>query len=256
MIPISLVSVFNQSKLLTDIQVQAMVAACGKQLADHVAPAHGRVPALEFVPAGSKMTQGGTPCYVTDDPDVADALGYHDEDESGNPYIKVFAGPTLKNGGTALLGKDAVSVTLSHELIELVGDAPANIWVDGPNGVDYAYELCDAVESDVYEIDGVSVSNFLYEVFFDPRAQNGARFDYMGTIGKPFTMTAGGYQITRAETAAIQQVFGRHDGQPAHDTTFLAREGVVLVFGPDYPMWKRASKISKAMHRRGHRRAA
>lgn len=245
MTPPQLVSVINQSKRISHEDAAAMTAAVGKQLARDVAPLYGLMPALEFVQPGGTPTPGGCPCYLMDEPDVDGALGYHDEDAQGVAYIKVFVNPTLDNGGTVKTGPNAVSVTLSHEVLELVGDAPANKWVDGPSGNDFAYELCDAVEGDSYEIDGVSVSNFVLQAFFDPHAEKGSRFDFLGKLGRPFTMTPGGYQITRTEPGKVSQSF-------AADSESVA-PGLHLHFGPDFNSWKRAGKVMKALSRRGAR---
>ena len=111
---------------------------------------------------------------------------------------------------------------MSHELCEMVGDSSCNIWADGPDGHDYAWELCDAVEADAYDIDEVTVSNFLYPAFFDPQAETGSRLDHLGKLAVPFSMTAGGYQIRRSETGKVTQVFAA-----------------------DFPEWKRAAKTRK-----------
>ncbi len=190
-----LVSIVNDSAKVTDAQIIEAIHALAIQLSRDVAPMWGLVPALEFVPKG--QVPSGIPCTISDTPDQPGALGYHDEGPDGIPYIKVFA----------LDGSDWV-VTLSHELLELLGDYSASIWVDGPDGFDYAYELCDAVESDTYMIDGVNVSNFAYKAFFDRNAQPGEKLDHLGKLKAPFTMTPGGYQIKRSETGVVSQVFG------------------------------------------------
>lgn len=246
--PATLISVINQSKLITDQDVERMTAAVGKQLAQDVAPVHGMVPALEFVPHGG--TPNGAPCYIIDQPDVDGALGYHDEGADGVPYIKVFVAPTLENGGTATSGPNSVSVTLSHEILELVGDGPANAWVDGPDGSDFARELCDAVEGDSYDIDGVSVSNFVFQAFFDPKAQAGSKFDQLGKLSAPFTMTAGGYQIHRTEPGSVEQVFA------GHPRGMQVTAGVTVVFGTHFPPWKRPYKRRKAAARQKSSRRA
>jgi hypothetical protein len=246
MTPPSLISVINQSQRITNVQAQAMTAAVARQIMRDVSPLYGLVPAIEFVQPGGKPSVGGVPCYLIDVPDVPGAAGYHDEDAQGQAYIKVFANPTLDNGGSVLKGPNSVSVTLSHEILELIGDAPANKWVDGPGGVDFAYELCDAVEGDSYELDGVDVSNFVLQAFFDPRASAGSRFDFMGKLSKPFTMTAGGYQITRTEPGRVAQIFAAHERD-----TIEAKPGVFVHFGPDVPLWKREAKLAKAARRRG-----
>ncbi len=242
--PPTLISVINASSRVTDAEVAKMTAAIGKQLALHVSPIWGQVPALEFVPKGGAAN--GIPCTISDIPDVPGAAGYHDEDTNGMAYIKVFTFADAPN----LVGPNALSVTLSHEILEVIGDSPANKWADGPDGSDYAYELCDAVEGDTYAIDGVSVSNFLYPAFFDPRAARGSKLDYLSKVTKPFAMSPGGYQIKRTEPGATSQIFARAtiDG---HDLRMLdTSAGIYIVFGSDFPNSKKYAKIHKASRRR------
>lgn len=163
----TLISVLNQSARIDDIDAMKMVLAIAKQFARDVAPVWGMVPSIEFVQRGGSPTPGACRCWLLDTPDVPNALGYHDEDAAG-PFIKVFTQPIVDDGGTILGAGASVASVLSHEVLELTGDSAANIWVDGPNGNDYARELCDAVQGDSYELDGVWVSNFVYPDFFDP----------------------------------------------------------------------------------------
>lgn len=243
--PSTTISVTNESKRVTDGDVSKMVSAVGTQLARDVAPIWGLTPTLESVPHGTPASPDAMPCTVSDTPDVPGAGGYHDEGDDGRPYIKVFT----FEGAAALTGSDAVSVTFSHECGELTADAPANRWVDGPGGVDYALELCDPVEGDTYEIDGVSVSNFVYPEYFDPKAPKGTKFDYLEKLSAPFTMTPHGYLIKRTEPGKVSQVFAAHreEGHDVHDLG----DGVFIVFGAEYPEHKKAAKIAKAKRRRG-----
>ncbi len=237
----TLISVINQSTRVTDDDCAKMVHSIGLQLARDVAPVWGRVPALEFVPNGVKP--GGIPCTISDTPDVPGAAGYHDEGADGIPYIKVFT----FDGGSALTGNQAVSVTLSHEIIELTVDAPANKWADTQDGSDRAYEACDAPEAQTYDIDGVTVSNFVYQAFFDPKAQPGEKVDHLGLITAPFMTPPDGYQIARTEPGNVSQVFAAHGMCHCHD----AGGGIVVIFGSEYPEHKKARKIAKASRRRG-----
>lgn len=242
---IPLISVINQSERMTDEEVAKMVIAVSNQLARDVAPIWGHVPALEFVPRGGEPTRtfGAALAFITDKPDVDGALGYHDMTPLGVPFLKVFVDPILDHGGTTLAGAESVSVTFSHEVIELVGDASANLWADGPDGSDFAHELCDAVQGDSYELGGVAVSNFLYPAFFDPKAAPNSRLDHMGLLAEPFAMTPGGYQIHRTEPGSVDLLFAHH---PRAMT--MAR-GIHVVFGPDFPSWKRSYKTRKAKSR-------
>lgn len=249
MTPTQLISVINQSKRVSDADVAAMTKAVAKQVSNDVSKYYGLVPALEFVKPGGTPTPGGAPCYVIDIPDVDGALGYHDEGDDGVPYIKVFVNPVLDNGGTALVGSLSLSAVLSHEVLELIGDGPANRWVDGPSGSDFAAELCDACQDTFYVVDGVSVSNFVLQAFFDPKAQKGSRFDFMGKLMQPFSMTSGGYQITRTEPGRVSQVFGSHRAMAVSGVEL----GVVVHFGEHFPTWREAATVEKARRKRAKR---
>lgn len=61
---------------------------------------------------------------------------------------------------------------------------------------------CDPVEGDSYQITvpysgtpKISVSNFVFPSWFDRENPKKTKFDYLGKLTKPFTMTAGGYVI-------------------------------------------------------------
>jgi hypothetical protein len=150
--------------------------------------------------------KGAAIVAVMDNADQADALGYHATTPDGRPYARVFVRPILDNGGTVMTGPVSVSVTISHEVLEMWGDPYANFWADASDGNEYALELCDAVEGDAYEIDGISVSNFVGPRWFDPGGAG--PFDWMRTLSAPFTMSAGGYMILRTSSGDVRQVFG------------------------------------------------
>jgi len=248
--PTPRISILNLSSLISDAALTKITIAIGRQLAYDVAPEYGETPILEFIPKGETPSPDSALCYVIDEPDVEGALGYHDTDNDGNPFIKVFCQPIYDNGGTDYMGANSVSVTLSHEILELIGDTDANLWADGPDGNDYAFELCDAVEGDSYDVTlddetKVSVSNFVYKNFFNPKLKKSSsvRFDFLGKLTAPFQMDPGGYQIRRTEPGRVSQVFGRTRGAIVIDS------GTVLVFGENFPSWKKPYKMRKARKR-------
>ena len=121
-----------------------------------------------------------------DDADEAGALGYHDLTKDGQPVSKVFVKTTLAD-------KQLVSVTAAHELFEMVIDPIANLWAEAADGTEYAYEMCDPVEEDTFLVDGIPMSNFLHPSWFEPfKHPPGTKFDHLGLLTKPFSMTKGG----------------------------------------------------------------
>jgi hypothetical protein len=121
-------------------------------------------------------------------PEAPKALAYHTVDLLGRPVLKIGVRTTLENGGSL----EDVSVAISHEVLETIGDAYCSfyaLWSDGSRFV--SLEICDPVEGDTYSKDGVELSNFVGPRWFD---QGGAGpYDYMRKLHAPFTLSAGGY---------------------------------------------------------------
>lgn len=141
--------------------------------------------------------RGDAVLYLWDSVDVEDALGYHDMTNAGVPYGFVFT-------ELAKQMKEDWTVTLSHEALELVGDSEVNLLVQGPHPADvkrtvfHWYEMCDAVQAESYEIDGVKVSNFVLPLYFTGGEEKGGRNDFLGRAYKgktlrSFGVNPGGY---------------------------------------------------------------
>src|ERR1041385_5456962 len=136
-----------------------------------------------------------------DDADQAGALGYHDLTKDGQPISKIFVKTTLED-------KQLRSVTAGHELFEMTIDPIANLWAEASDGTEYAYEMCDPVEEDTFLVDGIQMSNFLYPTWFEPfKHRPGTKYDHLGLLKSPFSMTKGGYEIVKAN-GKVKEVFG------------------------------------------------
>lgn len=233
-----LIAVQNLSTVVTDEDTQRMVAAVARQVRYHFSPGWGLSPVpVVFYGKGAVLPVGADLIAILDDSDQAGALGYHDETPDGQPYGRVFAKPSLDNGGAVLTGGLSVSVTFSHEVLELRADASCNLWADIGNGWEVALEVGDPVESDFYTHDGVAVSNFVLPAWFDPQAKQGARLDKQGTCTTPFEMTAGGYIIVRP-CGKEQDVTAATD-QPVERTAQIR-------WGAEYPEWRKPLKEHEA----------
>ena len=66
------------------------------------------------------------------------------------------------------------------------------------SGILYAIEICDPVEADSYTIYGQEVSNFVTPWWFGNPLPAGAKYDFLGKLLAPFSMTAGGYFSSRS----------------------------------------------------------
>lgn len=187
----------NRSTQVTDLQVQQMVAACAKQIAQHIAPAHfvTAAPVLFLPKNATPPTKQARIISVQDVCDDPQALGYHTEDGSEHIWGVVGTKAVIDQGAKPLTGAYAVSSIVSHEVAEMFLDPFCSGWFDSGKGWLAAYEIGDPVQSDYYMIDGVAVSNFVTGPWFNPLAARGDVFDYMGKLKAPFTMSKGGYLV-------------------------------------------------------------
>lgn len=172
------------------------------QLNRDVAPEYGGNYAVTIGITRGTVASDETAIIVRDLSDTPGAAGYHDRLTNGAAVAYVF-----RDGSNSLTtGGNALSVTLSHEICEIIGDPGANQWADMVSDSagtlkQAAKELCDAVESFSYEIDGVSVSDFLLPRFFAPGAVAAdGKLSFMGKPVRAFeTVAADGadYQAVR-----------------------------------------------------------
>jgi hypothetical protein len=188
------VAILNRSTVLSDADAEAMVPALQRQASEDFAGVWGIDAELSFLRT-DQLTgwEGKWNLVLADTSDEANALGYHDLTPDGLPLGKVFA------KSDALAGAQ-VSVTASHELLEMLLDPYINLTAQDPaRGYFVAYEACDAVEADAigYTLDGVLLSDFVTPEFFDPTAAQrpGERFSFRGNVSKPFELATGGYEI-------------------------------------------------------------
>jgi len=125
-------------------------------------------------------------------------LGYHDKNHAGLPYGFVYL-------DVCRASHEDWSTTLSHEVLELLADPRAVMTVAGPaprgakKHVHYDLEVCDPTQGDTYQIDGVTVSNFVGKAYFGLTGGSGK----MDHLGLPLTRLASGpAAICSTRTAA------------------------------------------------------
>jgi len=164
-----------------------------------------------------------------DDADTAGALGYHDLTKDGQPVSKIFVKTTLADN-------QLVSVTACHELFEMVIDPIANLWAEAADGTEYAYEMCDPVEEDTFLVDGIEMSKFLHPSWFEPfKHPPGTKYDHLGLLKKPFSMTKGGYVIIKKKgkvsehfaSKAKEKRFAKED-RLGHRSEYRKPHGLVI----------------------------
>jgi hypothetical protein len=140
-----------------------------------------------------------------DNADQAGELAVHDLTPDGLPQARVFVKTTLDNG-------DLVSVSASHELVEMLVDPAINLMTTGPDqSTIYAYESADPVEALSFDVNGIQMSDFVYPSYFEDFRQPGSvQFDQMNQVNTPFQILQGGYQIIFKD-GQWSQIFASRD---------------------------------------------
>jgi hypothetical protein len=209
---------------VTESVLERIASAVEEQLQIHYANLWQSAGVAFQAVTPDKVRDTDSPLVVFDSADQAGALGYHAVTPQGLPYGKIFVTPILENGGTVLSGPNSLSVTISHEALEMRGDPYANFWADMGDdaGTEDALELSDRTEADAYLIEGVAVSNFL-----GPRAfrDGPGPYDWMNLLKTPWEVRPGGYAIRRTGGPS-----GKYDN----------------VWGEKYPDWKKELKLHPA----------
>ena len=197
------IAVINESTRISDADVAFATRACAQQAEEFCAAWGIPQTAVAFYARGTAIPVTTTHAMVLVD-DIGDPgiLGFHDVDEG------VIYGRVLVQGDY-----QATSVTLSHEVLELLGDPRCNEWAPWTGTRMQAREAADRVEGDTYvetatilgETRGVNVSNYLLPSAFVPGSAG--PWDRMGRLTSWDGMTHGGYVIVRDEAGNVSNVF-------------------------------------------------
>jgi hypothetical protein len=194
------IAVFDKSTVgLGDLSLAALVTAMQEYVDKCVAPVWG-TPAKLLLTKGFKAKAWAL--VFLDDADAADALAYHELTPDGFPISKVFVRTINK-------ARESLSVSASHELVEMLVDPAINLYTTGPDAkAMYAYESADPVEALSFPVKGLDMSDFVFPAWFEdfhkPRSR---KFDWMGKVDKPFQLLSGGYQILW-KNGRWTQIFG------------------------------------------------
>ena len=222
------IAIVNFSQL-DDQEVQEAIRAVNRQVVEDFMPIWGagrlcKIHAPVFDPADID-TLAADPVfadgviYIVDEGLLAGALGFHDLNARDMPFGFVF-----------VLDPQDWTVTLSHEVLELIIDPTVNIFVPGPDPrnsqstVLHTYEVCDAVERTTYQIDNVLVSNFLTPSYFTIGDAPGTRNDFLGVDVDSFGVTQGSHiAFFDLQTGTFETV----NGQAAFNPRSLARKAFI-----------------------------
>src|SRR3989475_11426147 len=181
------IACFNRATTPLGVDFGSLIAAMQVFVDRYIAPVWG-TPARLVRSKG--FVKGAWAMVFLDDADQPGALAYHDLTPEGLPQSKVFVKTTIEN-------HDLVSVSASHELVEMLVDPAINMMTTGPDPKTiYAYESADPVEQLSFKVNGIPMTDFVYPAYFEVFHKAGSvRFDQMKKVNKPFQILSSGYQI-------------------------------------------------------------
>lgn len=205
------IACFNQAETPLGVDLDALISALQAYVDNHVSSVWGTPAKLT---KSTDFVKGAWAMIFLDTADQPGALAYHDLTPEGLPLAKVFVKTTLDN-------HDQVSVSASHELVEMLVDPAINMMTTGPDPKTmYAYESADPVEALSFDVNGIPMSDFVYPAYFEKfRGPGSAQFDQMNQVQKTFQILPGGYQII-FKSGKWSQVFG----SPAKKKSFAEED--------------------------------
>lgn len=188
------ICVVQASRVLSDADVIAALPSLTKWsrlVTDAYALAPVTISFVTFADFQLGKAVGAWPLFLNKHSTEPDALGFHEVDDTGEPYGRSFSGDDILDGISPW-------VTLSHELGEMIVDPYTNFVVHLRDGSMTIREICDAVEDDIQAItiDNLPWSNFVLPPYWDDVTAHppGTKFDYQGRLsGSCPSLSPGGY---------------------------------------------------------------
>ena len=179
------VALINQTNdgAVSPAMLERYAAALQQQVDNHLAPVWNVRANISVLDPGAVVPEGTSPLNIVNA--LAGQAGVHANDQ-GQVSAEAVNG-------------DQLSITLSHELLEMLVDpsgtrvtrAPDLDPYSGGQQVAYLVEVCDPCAVYSYDIDGVSVSDFVLPSFYDPYATGNV--DFAGFLAEPLTVPLGCY---------------------------------------------------------------
>lgn len=193
------IACFNKATTPLGVDLDDLIEAMQSYMDNHVTPVWGTPAKLV---KSNDFIKGAWAIVFLDDADQPGALAYHDLTPDGLPVSKVFVKTTLDD-------HQLVSVSASHELVEMIVDPAINMYTSGPDPKTmYAYESADPVEEVTFKVNGIEMSDFVYPAYFEVfRKPGSVQFDHEKKVTHPFQILSGGYQIV-FKNGRSSEIFG------------------------------------------------
>ena len=166
-------------------ELAAVAQALQTQVDRDFAPVWGVRAQITALNPGDPVPAGAWPMTIVDKP--VGGLGIH-LDKNHRPYAQVKATADW-------------SITASHELLEMLVDPYGHKFTQGPDidphsdhhNVSYLVEVADPCEVYAYGIDGVRVSDFVTQEYYNAHAPAGTELDFLRRLKKAYAVPAGCY---------------------------------------------------------------
>jgi len=163
--------------------LQQYAAALQQQVDNHLAPAWNVRADISVLAAGAVVPPDTLPLNIVDS--LTGQAGVHTD------YRGQLSAEAVND--------DQLSITLSHELLEMLVDPLGTRVIQaadldpysGGQQVQYLVEVCDPCAVYTYDIDGVPVSDFVLPSFYDPDTTG--EVDFAGFLARPLTVPLGCY---------------------------------------------------------------
>jgi hypothetical protein len=131
---------------------------------------------------------------------------------------------------------DIWSVTLSHEVLEMIADPFGNHLIAAAHPLDprqrvkYLVEVCDPCQAMWYPVNGVPVADFYTPRYFDPVQVDRSRYSFTGALELPLQILDGGFLswIDPTDSALYQVGAGETEPTLLADLAQLARSTAPL----------------------------
>jgi len=178
--------------------LRAFVRAAQRFIDEHLAPVWGVEARLRI---RRKTRDGAWALVFVDTEDQASADGWHDLTERGMPLAKVFLRVLAKETRDSFTKAefpeaftDAVSLTATHEIAEMLVDPAVTLCVQRPGFGLYGLEVADPCEEDGFRIDGLKMTDFVYPAWYEAFHEPGStKFDECEKCHRPFQILRDGY---------------------------------------------------------------
>ncbi len=223
----------NESTVIDDEQVDAWLPGF-QRYTWHVRAYWPRTVTLVHLAKTEPIPPDVWQIILLDDADMENALGYHDYTPGGKPVTKAFMKTDLDYGYNP-------TVTITHEIAEMMADPYCSETFQFTNTQFFAKEICDPVEADAdgYEInpehgDTIIVSNFVTPAWFIPE-HPGPVYDRKKLCSSPGELRDGGYmsvyeadrqnwtQVYADGANGIREVQMDHKGEHSRPTRYARR---------------------------------